>query len=399
MSIKYVSKVKTNHRISAALRQKMLEKYDHACVVCGVKDDVVPLQITHLVPLSSGGESSEENLTILCPNCHLALDRQPREIEFVSFLAELLKHHPNFTDVQQEMLLVGRENRYRVDLLANRREKGVSEILLIECKTYLVLTSSHINNVIAHLEEYQAMYGDCRMVLAVPATLRDKDLLALNAANIEAWDLGYIAAHYSEQIRGARPSYYKALFLAQAARPKNNLTREQELLNALFSCNPGKADCYLFQSLVGEIFEWLFTPPLGKPISELSDKSQANRRDFIMPNYAENGFWSFLRQKYEADYIVIDAKNNARKVKKSEVLQIANYLKPHGAGLFGLIISRIGGDASGCEHTLREQWLVHRKLILVLDDEDIKAMLMAKSDGRPPEDILGQKIEHFRLSM
>ena len=74
-------------------------------------------------------------------------------------------------------------------------------------------------------------------------------------------------------------------------------------------------------------------------------------------------------------------------------------LKSHGAGLFGLIISRVGGDASGCEHTLREQWLVHRKLILVLDDEDMKEMLIAKSDGRAPEEILGQKIEHFRLSM
>jgi hypothetical protein len=118
-----------------------------------------------------------------------------------------------------------------------------------------------------------------------------------------------------------------------------------------------------------------------------------------MPNYAEAGFWSFLRQKYEADYIIIDAKNHTRKVKKSDVLQIANYLKSHGAGLFGLIVSRKGGDTGSCEHTLREQWLVHRKLILILDDEDIKSMLMAKSDGRRVEEILGQRIEQFRLSM
>lgn len=143
----------------------------------------------------------------------------------------------------------------------------------------------------------------------------------------------------------------------------------------------------------------MFTPPLGKPITELSDQAAANRCDFIMPNYAEQGFWAFLREKYQADYIVIDAKNYMGKVKKPQVLQIANYLKPHGAGLFGIIISRNGGDTSGCEHALREQWMIHRKLILVLDDDDIQSMLVARSEGRAAEELLGLKIERFRLSM
>ena len=59
----------------------------------------------------------------------------------------------------------------------------------------------------------------------------------------------------------------------------------------------------------------------------------------------------------------------------------------------------MGGDSAGCEHTLREQWLVNSKMIVVLDDEDIKEMLVAKLDGRAPEDLLAQKIEQFRLSM
>lgn len=92
--------MKPAYRNSAALRHKLLEQYDHACVACGVKDDVVPLQIVHLVPFSVGGESSEDNLIILCPNCHQTFDRQPREYEFVSFLSDLLKNHPNFSDIQ-----------------------------------------------------------------------------------------------------------------------------------------------------------------------------------------------------------------------------------------------------------------------------------------------------------
>lgn len=398
MSIENVSRVKSTYRASMAIRHKLLEKYDHACAACGIKNDVVPLEVAHLVPSYAGGESSEDNLTILCPNCHQTFDRQPREYEFVSFLTELLKNHPNFSDVQKEILL-GRETRYRADLLVNRQLNDTKEVLLIECKTYLALTSHHIRNVIAKLEKYKSSYGNCRMVLAIPATLRTTDLSALNEAGIETWDIKYIVNNFSKQIEDASSSYYRALFFAQITRPTKNITREQELINYLSSCIPGKNDCYVYQNLVGDILEHLFTPPLGKPIPELSDRSKANRRDFIMPNYTDKGFWSFLRDKYEADYVVIDAKNYTRKIKKSEILQIANYLKPHGAGLFGLIISRKGGDTSGCEHTLREQWLVHKKMILVLDDEDIKAMLVAKSDGRQPEEILGQKIECFRLSM
>jgi len=310
-------------------------------------------------------------------------------------LSGLLERDSNFNNLQREIVL-GRETRYRADVLVNRSCGDSSETLLIECKTYLAQFS--ISSVIGQLEKYKSAYGDCRKILAVPTSLKPEELATLAASDIEVWDLEYIASHFSMQIDEAPPSYYKALFLTQMLRP-DGATHEQKLMKSLASCSPGKAECYVYQALVGEILECLFTPTLGKPIQELADESEANRRDFIMPNYSEKGFWLFMREKYEADYVVIDAKNYTQKVKKSEILQIANYLKPHGAGLFGIIVSRKGGDSNGCEHTLREQWLIHRKLILVLDDDDITSMLMAKSDGRQAEDILGQKIEQFRLSM
>lgn len=142
-----------------------------------------------------------------------------------------------------------------------------------------------------------------------------------------------------------------------------------------------------------------FSPPLNKPLPELSDKVKANRRDFIMPNYAAEGFWHYIRDKYSADYIVVDAKNYSRKVKKNDVLQIANYLKPHGVGKFALIFSRNGGDSAGCEHTLREQWMVHEKMIIVLDDNDVEAMLTIVSGGGSADEVISRKIEEFRLSM
>ena len=101
---------------------------------------------------------------------------------------------------------------------------------------------------------------------------------------------------------------------------------------------------------------------------------------------------------YNADFIVIDAKNYTKKVQKKDVLQICNYLKSHGAGLFGIIITRNGGDTS-CLHTIKEMWAMQKKLIIILTDEDIKQMLNLKAVGNNPEDIIKQKIEQFRLSL
>lgn len=381
----------------AFFRRKLLEKYNYSCSICGAKNEDVPLEISHFIPLCQGGEANEDNLTLLCPNCHGVLSSQPREIEFVDFLSGLLNKHPSFENVEKEVLL-GAEIRFRGDILVRRKEGSRQQTLVIECKTSRVLHSATLKNIIAQLNTYQNLYDGCHMVLAVAGTLLDQDLVLLQQHMIEVWDLDYIAATFSTQIKESSTSYYKTLLLARLARSPSP-SQEQSFIDSLKACQPGKKDCYVYQSLTGDILECLFTPPLAKPIPELSDKALANRRDFILPNYAEKGFWTFMREKYAADYIVVDAKNYTRKIKKNEVLQIANYLKPHGAGLFGIIICRKGGDSSGCEHTLREQWLIHKKLILVLNDEDIEKMLIAKLDGNPPEDLISQKIEQFRLSM
>jgi hypothetical protein len=84
-------------------------------------------------------------------------------------------------------------------------------------------------------------------------------------------------------------------------------------------------------------------------------------------------------------------------VKKKEVLQIANYLKNFGTGLFGIIISRVGADASAIQ-TVREQWAHYQKMILILDDTHVVAMLNASVRGDAAS-VLAKEIQEFRLSM
>jgi hypothetical protein len=121
-----------------------------------------------------------------------------------------------------------------------------------------------------------------------------------------------------------------------------------------------------------------------------------NRRDVIFPNYAESGWWAFARQHYQAHLVVVDAKNSASGVDKSAVLQVANYLEVHGTGLFGFIVGRNSSDRAA-EVTRREQWAIHRKLIIVLNDADLLQMLAMRERGEEPAELIRQKVEDFRL--
>ena len=275
-----------------------------------------------------------------------------RGLEFESTLADLLSRNPNFRDVKREVI-IGRDARYSADIVAGRVRPTGIEPLLIECKAAPV-RSEQLKELVSQLRKFQALYGECRPVLAVAGTMVQQDLALLVQEEIELWDLKYIAHEFAGQIEGLGPSYFRALLLSQLCR-EDKPSPEQLLIAKLKATAKGKKDAAVYQKTVGDILELLFCPPLTKPIFEHSDNTRANRRDFILPNYADSGFWRSIREKYCADYIVIDAKNYSNKVKKNDVLQVANYLKPRGAGLFGLIISRNGGDSAGCQVTVREQ--------------------------------------------
>lgn len=94
----------------------------------------------------------------------------------------------------------------------------------------------------------------------------------------------------------------------------------------------------------------------------------------------------------------MDAKNGKGRVTKTNVLQLANYLKDHDVGRFGLIIGREGFDKSAMM-TMREQWAIHGKMIIILNDRDVENMLLSKAVSGDPSTVIGEKIQCFRLQM
>lgn len=374
------------------LRQELLEKFNYTCQSCGSTE--APLELSHIVPLSQGGTNQIDNFTVLCGPCNRSLGNfRTRAIEFSSFLQDILAQHPDYRNVVAEAQL---DAHVRADLTAIRRVEGKEQVILIELKSRSYLRQRQIEDVIEQISRYRTISPFDATVLAFPGRISNREQVTLNRANIEVWDLDYIASTFAKEISSLPPSRLKHIF-SMLVTP-SVVKEEDVLLQRLHDCPPGKSHWVEYQSIVQDIFEFLFSPPLGIPISESPDLSGTNRRDIVFPNYTYDDFWRFVRERYNADFIVVDAKNYKNSIKKAQVLQIANYLKPHGAGLFAIIACRKGGD-SGCIHTLREQWAAYGKLIVLISDDDMVAMLNVKGARGHPEDVIGDVIQKFRLSM
>jgi len=322
-----------------------------------------------------------------------------REFEFERALAELMRTSERYADVMLEPdLSESARVRLRPDIIAHSRDG--TRTILIECKGAPTVTQNRLHDALAQLKTYQTEIRADEVILALPARLTPAQRDVVRQAGVIPWDLDEIASLFRGNLQSVNHPVLRPLLLAVAALGTSSAasTPEAALLAELKSLPPGRANWAAYQKLVSKVFERLFCPPLSTPIVERSDDSGANRRDIILPNYAERGFWAFIRERYGADFVVVDAKNHSAPIGKMEALQVLNYLKRHGAGLLGMIVCRSGCDAS-CETTLREKWAMEGKLVVVLSDEHVERMLRAKEAGGPPEDVVRQWIEEFRLAL
>lgn len=313
-----------------------------------------------------------------------------REVEFIEFLATLLRRTSSHT-VLSEVRLAPRKV---VDLVVDSGH----QVSIIETKRNSPQTRLRIDDALEQLKGYLAAAADgpfagrtLRPILAIPNSLSGEKIAYLQREGVEVWD-GSIIAQMA--ISAGLKEEASRFVGEQHFRPTNPPAFAEKLLQL----PRGKGSWSPYQKLCRDIAEFLFCPPLRSPIWESSNDAEVNKRDFILPNYATDGFWRFLREKYYADYVVVDAKNYQDGIEKKEVLQIANYLSRHGTGLFALIMTRSDPRESGL-YTIRDQWIQHGKLIVTLNDREIEQMLVDQSFGNDPSELIRQKIEDFRLSI
>ena len=316
-----------------------------------------------------------------------------RELEFEQFVAGLLDAHPQYSDVRKNPRI---GPGLMPDLTAIRKHDHIEERLVIEVTAAPFMRPGLIRSKHRQIETYRNTGLIDVAVLIFRGRLPERYRATFEDAQIEVWDLDHIATTFANEIQIQPDSYLKQHFLLDEKTPPR--MEADDLLRRLRKCPRGQSHWVEFQRIVKDIFEYLFVPPLGQAIEESSDASGSNRRDIILPNHTSSGFWKSMRDDFKAHYIVVEAKNWNKPINKGEALQVANYLKPYGAGMFALIAARNSASES-CRQTIREQWTANQKMMVVLTEVDIESMLRIKDDGLSPEDVLVALIGDFRLSM
>jgi hypothetical protein len=314
-----------------------------------------------------------------------------RELEFIKLLGQYLTKAFDANIVSQPKI-----GEARPDFLMTFPSGNVA---LVEAKGTTPNTQARLDQSVRKLNRYADIYEqefpDKRrpdLLLAVPGTFSPQHLDFILASGVSG-----VIDGPTLRAAGVDPEYIGGLAEATEAQPLSLRTRAVELLERLDAVKPGRAEWSIYQTLCGDMLDFLLCPPLSSPLGELPNSAKVNRRDFVLPNYATTGFWEYMRAYYAGHYIVVDAKNYTGNVKKGEVLQLANYLSAHGAGLFGMIVCRNGADRSA-EVTRREQWVIHRKMIIIVNDDDLRQMMSLRTSDTDPSDLLRQKLEEFRLA-
>lgn len=350
---------------------------------------------THQDILISGALSRYFSENIKNQYDYIKLSDDPyRESEFTVYLSKLIQANDQFSKVSLEPSFKDeQDSTLRPDIVCEYQNKT----LIIQTKKVAPLIDSRVSDYISQVKKYSIVDADAQLVVAFPEELQKQYESDFKKENILIWDISKLASIFSDQLEVIRETpLYPIIF--NAGVKKSADSKSKVFIAELESIKPGKADWSRYQKLVRNCMEYLFSPPLQGPIYEKSDTPKINRRDIIFPNYAENGFWKFLRDNYLAYYIVLDAKNLTKHIEKKDILQVSNYLKNCGTGLFGIIVSR-NKPHSNAVLTQREHWIMDNKLIVFLQDEDLIQMLTMKDGSGKPEDVIRQKIEDFRLSI
>lgn len=195
-------------------------------------------------------------------------------------------------------------------------------------------------------------------------------------------------------------SYYSAGTLSGIVvpeRPKEE--HSAQLIGQLVNCPKGKSGWSRYQENCGGILEYLFVPPLRKPISQSRSESGVHIRDFILQIPVDlGGFWGYCQMKHDSVGLVAECKDYTDQIDGNDVVITAKYLHERRSGNFGILLCRENPSVGAIKEAGRI-WRESGKLIVMLTDEDLIDMIKLKENKDEPEKIIERKIFDFRTSL
>lgn len=161
------------------------------------------------------------------------------------------------------------------------------------------------------------------------------------------------------------------------------------LLKKLKKCPLGQKGWRDFEDVGTEIIKYLFYEDFNDfaYFSQDCGKEINNRKDLIINNnYIDQAsFFGRMYNDYKAKAIIVDFKNYENKLNQNEFYSGSKYLDPL-VGNFIMIVSRKGIDENAKK--LQKRTLLNNRVLLSINDSDLREMIDNKMKGDDPKKIL-----------
>ncbi len=170
---------------------------------------------------------------------------------------------------------------------------------------------------------------------------------------------------------------------------------QSNLKRKLLDCPSGLESWRDYEEICIEILNFLFVPPLSTPNIQSRTENGLLRRYALFPNRIEQGFWSIIGDKYNANFILFDFENT-EKLTSTHVVQVTQYLglNKNAIGRFGIILSR-KPPSKAALHPRRTWFTSDEAIILFFDDCHLVRALELKEAGHDPVEMLRTEYEEF----
>jgi hypothetical protein len=191
------------------------------------------------------------------------------------------------------------------------------------------------------------------------------------------------------EIKEKEPAKAVDLNLVEGTDKEKNTV--EELIQELEAIKPGTKDAKKYESFIARVITLLFDPYLIYPRLQVKSFDGREIIDITFYNAADRGFWSDIKQRHGNTSIPFEVKNMLD-ISNTEVFQIAARLNEN-LGMFGILVVRDYDklDINRAYRRLDKE----KKVILLLNDQDIIKMLKDYENGLNPNKYITQKYRIF----
>jgi hypothetical protein len=202
-----------------------------------------------------------------------------------------------------------------------------------EGTTSVYLAFAHdLPGLAANCELWAVSHASDRFILATPDWLTPEELAAI-PETIRVLHCGDLFAY----------GYVQPLGDGDFDGFMQYINRETayELHARLLDVPIGRAHAREFENIVRDILIYTFAGKIEFESEQVRDADGLKIRDLVFRVTDPYGIWDLIRREHaKSSLFVVEAKNTQDRPGANEIRQIADYLKPNGVGLFGILVGR-----------------------------------------------------------